>query len=717
MSRYAEVVFPLPFPQRFTYLLPDSLVAKARLGCRVSAALGPRLLTGFIVHLRDRPPETPSPLKEIKALLDEEPIFPLRFLAFTDLLSRHYRSSWGAFLASSLPSSLLLRDRARISLTAKGEADRREGILSGEEGRLAAALAGKSYRPLHLRRKLGKNPASILARMEAKGLIQILPGPGLKEKRRKAPGKPEQPRQLVLTFPAPSGLAVLREAVTLRPVSGRVLAAPFYLFGGRESREAAYFHLIRASADRAIRTLFLVPEISLSSELLRKIEERLPGKAAVLHSRLTPAQEEREHLRIKSGQAEVVAGARSALFGPHPGLRLIILDEEHDESYYQTESPSYDARQAARLLGRTLGAAVVFGSSWPTVESFQRAAADGRLIRLGREPAGRRVLVVDARREKAFISKDLAEALRAGAAGGERMAVFLNRRGYAASLICFRCGHVPRCRRCDIALAYSKQKNTLVCRYCSASFPAWRACPSCGGPLRLGRQLGVEAAAEELRRLFPRMRMAVFDSDVVPSLTAQKKVLEKFRRGQIDLLIGTQLLASRLMSSELSLAAVLFPELQLGLPDYRAGQKAYHTLCRMMETASRASGRVLIQTALPEHHAVAAAAAGDYELFYRSEIEFRRVMNYPPFAHLAEILLEGKEIRGLALQARLFCKRVAAASRSVEVLGPARAAVSRLKGLDRVQVLLRSSERSGLERVLEECLPRTRMVRSVHLYP
>jgi primosomal protein N' (replication factor Y) len=717
MSRYAEVVFPLPLPQRFTYILPDSLSAKASLGCRVSAALGPRLLTGFIVHLRDRLPETPSPLKEIKELLDEEPVFPLRFLAFTDLLSRRYRSSWGAFLGSSLPSSLWLRDRARISLTAKGEADRREGKLKGEEGRLAAALAGKSYRPLHLRRKLGKNPGHILARMEAKGLIQILPGPGTKKKRRKVRGKPERPQQLLLAFPAPSGLAALKEIVALRPASRRIHAEPYYIFGGRESREAAYFQLIRTSAAGPVRTLFLVPEISLSSDLLGKIEERLPGKAAVLHSRLTQAQEEREHLRIKSGQAEVVAGPRSALFGPHPGLRLIILDEEHDESYYQMESPSYDARQAARLLGRTLGAAVVFGSSWPTVESFHRAMAQGRLICLSRETAGRRIVVVDARREKTYISRDLAEALRAGAAGRERMAVFLNRRGYAASLICFRCGHVPSCRRCHIALAYSKQKNAMVCRYCSASFPAGRVCPSCGGPLRLGRQLGVEAAAEELRRLFPRMKTAVFDSDVVPNLGAQRKVLEKFRRGEIDLLVGTQLLASRLRSSELSLAAVLFPELQLGLPDYRASQKAYHTLCRMIDTASRVSGRVLIQTALPEHHAVAAAAADDYELFYRSEIEFRKVMNYPPFADLAEILWEGKDIRGLAQQARLFCRRVGEASKSVEVLGPARAVGARPKGLDRVQVLLRSSERSVLEGSLEKSLPRTRMVRSVHLYP
>ena len=718
MSRYAEVVFPLPLAQRFTYLLPEGLAGRARLGCRVSAPLGPRLLTGFIVHLRDRVPETPSPIREIKALLDEEPIFPLRFLSFTGRLSRLYRSSWGEFLASSLPASFLLPDRSRVALTAKGEADYREGKMRGEEGRLAAALAGKAFRPLHLRRKLGKNPAPILARMESRGLIRILPPPGRKKGgAKKVRRRQERPLQLALEFSAPTGLERLLEAIAQMPAPSSAFSSPYYLFGGRENREAAYFQLIRASANRSGRTLFLVPEISLSGGLLRKIEERLPGIAVVLHSRLTEAQEEQARLRIRSGEAGLVAGPRSALFAPLPGLRLIILDQEQDESYYQTESPSYDARPAARLLGRTFGAAVVFGSSWPAVESFHQAVADGRLIRLGREPCGRRALVVDARREKGFISKTLVEALRAGAARREKMAIFLNRRGYAASLVCGRCGRIPRCRRCDIALAYTKQKNALVCRYCSESFPVWRACPSCGGPLRLGRQLGVEAAAEGLRRLFPQMRMAVFDSDLVPGLTEQRKILENFHRGRIDLLVGTQLLASRAEGLNLSLVAVLFPEWQLGLPDYRAGQKTYQALCRMMDMASGRSSRVIIQTALPEHHALAAAAAGDYEMFYRAEVEFRRVMNYPPFAHLAEVIFEGREIRNLARQARLFCDRAAAAAKSVEVLGPARAAIPRLKGLDRVQVLLRSVARRDLEGVLENCLPRTRMVRSVHLYP
>jgi primosomal protein N' (replication factor Y) len=717
MSRYAEVVFPLPLVQRFTYLIPEELAGRARLGCRVLAPLGSRLLTGFIVHLRDRVPERPLPLKDIKILLDDEPIFPLHFLSFTYRLSRLYRSSWGEMLASSLPASFSLPDESRVALTSKGEADFREGKMHGEEGKLAVVLAGKAYRPRYLRRKLGKNPASVLARMEAKGLVRILPLPARKKsKTEKVRRRPERPRQLALEFSAAPGLETLLEAVAQGPRPG-AFSSPFYLFGSRENREVAYFQLIRASVSRSGRTLFLLPEIWPSGDLLRKIEERLPGKAVALHSRLTEAQEEEARLRIRSGEASVVAGPRSALFALLPGLRLIILDQEQDESYYQTESPSYDARWGARLLGRTSGATVVFGSSRPSVESFHQAVAQGRLVRLGREPAGGQSLVVDARREKSFISKALVEALRAGFARREQMAVFLNRRGYAAALVCGRCGLIPRCRRCDIALTYLKQKNALVCRYCSESVPVWRTCPSCGGPLRLGRQLGVEAVAEEIRRLFPQMKTAVFDSGLVPALTEQRKILENFRRGRIDLLVGTQLLTSRPEGLHLRLAAVLFPEWQLGLPDYRAGQKTYGALRRIMDLASGPSSRIIIQTALPEHHAIAAAATGDYELFYRAEVEFRRVMNYPPFAHLAEVMFEGREIRSLARQARLFRDGAAAAAKSVEVLGPARAAVPRIKGFHRIQVLLRSAARRDLEGILEDCLPRTRMVRSVHLYP
>ena len=717
MSRYAEVVFPLPLAQRFTYLLPDELAAKARPGCRVSAPLGPRLLTGFIVHVRDRILEPPSALKAVQALLDQEPVFPLRFLAFTGRLSRRYYSSWGELLASSLPPSYWAAFKSQIALTAKGQADFREGRLRGEEARLAAILAARPCRPLHIRRILKKNPGPILTRMEAKGLIQTLPPPPERKARvPKAGQRPGRSLQLALDFSAQPGLEALMEAVTGSQAARSGPSSPWYLYGGRENREAAYFQLIRA-AEPSGQVLFLAPEISASGDLLRKVEERMPGKAVVWHSRLTEVQEERARLRIRSGEARLVAGPRSALFTPLSELRLIILDQEEDDSFYQSESPVYDARQGARLLGRTTDAAVVFGSARPSLESYHRAKADGRLIPLGSGQAPGRVEVVDARREKSFISRPLAEGLRAGADRREKMAVFLNRRGYASSLICGRCGKIQRCRRCEIALAYSKQKNVLVCRYCSERSPLPGACPSCGGPLRVGRQLGVEAAAEELRRLFPRMRTAVFDSDLVPSLREQERILENFRRGRIGLLVGTQFLASRLERSDLSLAAVLFPEGKLELPDYRAGQMTYQTLGRMMDLASGRSGRVIIQTALPEHHSVAAAAAGDYEMFYRAEVEFRRLMNYPPFSHLAEILFEGKDIRSLARQARSFRDRVAAAARSVEALGPARAAVPMVKGLNRVQILLKGARRSDLVGVLEECLPRTRMVRSVRLYP
>ena len=718
MSRYAEVVFPLPLAQRFTYLLPEDLAARARPGCRVTAPLGPRLLTGFIVHLRGRAPETPSAIKAVQNLLDDEPAFSPRYLAFTRRLSRHYHSSWGELLACSLPASFLPTDKSLIALTSGGLAEFREGRLRGEESRLAALLAGRARRALYLRRLLKKNPGRILRRMEAKGWVQSLPPATAPKKRApKVRRRPEKPLQLALNFSAPAGLDLLVEAVARRPATGPSFSSPFYLFGGRENREAAYFHLIRASAFQSGRVLYLVPEISLSGELLRKVEERIPGSAVVLHSRLTEAQEEQARNRIRSGEARLVVGPRSALLAPLAGLRLVILDQEQDESYYQTESPVYDARQAARLLGQTFGATVVFGSDRPSLESYHRALAEGRLIRLGQElTGGRRVEVVDARREKSFISRALTEALRAGLARRQKMAVFLNRRGYAAALVCSRCGRMPRCSRCEIALAYSKQKNELVCRYCSAKSPAGQACPACGGPLRVGRQLGVEAAAEELRRLFPQMRTAVFDLGLLPGLTEQRKILEDFRRGRIDLVVGTQLLAFQPQPLHLSLVAILFPEGQLALPDYQAGQRTYQMLCRMMDLAPGPSSRVIIQTALPEHHSVAAAAAGDYEMFYRVEVEFRRAMNYPPFAHLAEVLFEGQDLRHLARQARFFRDR-AEALRKVEVLGPARAAVPRVKGLNRLQVLLRSDLRDDLEDILEECLPRTRMVRSVHLYP
>jgi len=716
MSRYAEVVFPLPLARTFTYLLNIEEERRARVGARVLAPFGTRLLTGFIVHLRSAPPISAGEIREIKALLDEEPAFSPRFLAFTRLLGRKYASSWGEFLAASVPPSFLPRARSRFRMTSEGLSAGSEGRVSEEEKRLAGILGSTAYSARFLKKKLGAGASALLSRMRAKGFVEeVEPGTAKRGRRPRFSSPSAREKQLALDFPPPPGLDGIFSEI-LRPERSK-RSGPFYLFGGAKRREAVYEALLRAVWKASGRVVFLVPEISQAVALARKCEDFQAGSAAVLHSRLTERQREEQWMLIRTGRARVVAGPRSALFVPLAGLQLVVVEEEEDDSFYQAESPSYDARQAAPLLGRVMGASVVYGSGHPSVESFYAAETAGRVVRLEGEPPPAAVRLVDVRKERGYLSRGLIEAVRTHVRRGGRMIVFLNRRGFAASVICARCGRVPRCYRCDIPLFFLKKKNSLVCRYCSTTRPAPRDCPDCGGPLRLGRNPGVEAVREEIQRMFPRLRIAAFDTDTVRNEEAQARVLDRFDRGRIDLLVGTQLLASRRGAPPASLVAVLNPESILSIPDYGSGQRTYHSLCRMMSFARDPGSEVIIQTVVPDHHALTAAARGDFDLFYKTEVEFRKMMSYPPFSHMVEVLFEGSDIRRLARQARDFSDRVRRAAGGVEIQGPSRALGLRRKGRERLAVMLRAVRRDELVEILDSTLRPARAVRSVHLRP
>ncbi|MBM3298246.1 MAG: primosomal protein N', partial [Candidatus Aminicenantes bacterium] len=553
------------------------------MGVRVLAPFGPRTLTGFIVHLGDRPPDEAGEVREIRALLDEEELMPPRMLEFTRLLSRRYASSWGEFLAAAVPPSYRPRARSRFRLTPEGGSAAGEGRLAGEEKRLAELLRGARYSARFLKKELGANIAPVLSRMRARGLVEeVEPGAPKRGKKKPASARVAQ-GQLALDFPPPAGLEKVFDEILHPAQQGS--SGLFYFLGGRGSRESVYEALIRAVWKDSGRVLLLAPEISRAVDFLQKYEGLFAGSAAALHSRLTERQREEQWALIRSGRARLVAGTRSALFVPVPGLRVVVVEEEQDDSFFQAESPAYDTRQAARVLGRVMGAAVVFGSGHPSVESYHEAEAAGRVVRLRGETPPSKARLVDVRRERGFLSRDLTEAIGTHAARGGRMIVFLNRRGFASEVVCGRCGALPRCGRCDIPLFFLKRRNALVCRYCGMSRPEPGRCPVCGGPLRLGRSPGVEAVQEEIKRLFPRLRIAAFDSDSVRQESAQDLVLDRFERGRVNLLVGTQLLASRDRVPPASLVAVLNPESLLGIPDYRSGQRTYHSLCRMMRFA------------------------------------------------------------------------------------------------------------------------------------
>lgn len=714
MTVFAEVVFPLPVERSFQYRVPEVLLPLVRPGCRVEAPFGRRMLTGFVVAVAEGSPAGGFKLKDIHKVLDKIPSFSVDFLSFTKILSTRSFTPWGEILAAALPPTLVPRERKKVSWTPAGREALDKGTLGPRERKLASFLPpGKALSPAFLAKKMGvKSLSSFLARLEANGVLAVRTvssGPG---KRASSAPSGRIVRQLELDFARAAPSAT--DAVERRIVEGG--PGSFYLFGSREAREEAYARLVRRSLGAGGRVLYLTPEIGLGEAAFARMRKVLGVPPTVLHSRLSKTRREDEWRKVAQGRADVVGGTRSALLAPLLGLRLIIVDEESDESYLQHEGQLYDVVKGARLRAEEEKAVVVFGSSWPSVEAFYEARIKGTVITLESERRKFACSIVDDRGEKTALSSVMKQKMGERIARGDPVVLFVNRRGYAPLVLCPRCGYSPRCRRCDIALSYHKKDNAWTCHYCGAALPASRMCPECGGTLIERRAKGIEAAEEELRNVFPKVNIACLDSDVAGREGDQERIVRDFRRGRIPVLLGTRLLASRTDMPRVRLAGIISPEALLGLSDYRASQKAAGSIIQMISfVEDDLRAEAVIQTSCPSDLSIRAAAEGDYPAFYEAEIKARRLLNYPPFTHLAEVLLRGGNLRSLARKSREFAARLQGSGREIEVLGPALASVSRVRGLYQVQVVLKGREWDDLDKALRHGIEKTAIKKAFRL--
>jgi primosomal protein N' (replication factor Y) len=720
MTVLARVVFPLPLDQSFLYAVPEAFRASARPGARVIAPLGPRRQSGFIVAVTTEPPAAGIKLKELVEVLDDRPFRDERFLEFTGRLSGEFRSSWGEILQTALPPSLAGKAKVAVVLTPAGREALAQGGLGPKAKLLAEALAGasattgppKGRSPLALQRKLGGSGVpGLITRMEKAGFVAVERTIGSRPPSRPAPGAGAAV-QLGLAFPES-----LRDAGVLASVEKAIdggRSGAWYLFGADGRRRAAFQTLVRRTVAAGGRVLFLYPEVAPTESLVAAFKADYGRQAVVFHGRMTPKRREEAWRILRSGRAALVAGTRSALFLETGPLRLIAVENEQEESHAQAESPAYDARRGAWLRARSEGAVAVFGSSRPTVEAFAEARERGLLVELGTEPRRAPITIVEHAGDAPIISRELERRLRAFLARGETAVLFLNRRGYAAQIVCPRCGRVPRCPRCDIALVYHKAENRLLCHYCNYGVDARRACDGCGGELAVRRGAGTQAVEEELRRLFPEVRTARFDADTASSPQDRRRLLADIAKGRAPLVVGTQLLVHQPGLPKAGLVAVLRPEYLLGFSDYRAGQKTYEAVSAMLDLVRDApDAEAVVQTAAPVHFTIAAAAAGDYAAFFEKEIEFRRVLNYPPFTSLAEVVLQGRDVRALGARSRQLRAVFQKYAPGLEVLGPAFAPVSKVRNVSRVQFILKAAARATIDGALDDALPKVRLKASI----
>ena len=466
--------------------------------------------------------------------------------------------------------------------------------------------------------------------------------------------------------------------------------------------------------------MMLVPEIALTPIFSRRLKRVFGDSVAILHSNLSPGERFDEWRRIHAGSARVVIGTRSAVFAPVRDLGLIIIDEEHDTSYRQSESPYYNARDLAVIRANRIGAVVVLGSATPSLESFTNSRSGKyRYLRLNHRIGGRpmaRAELIDMREifkkagKEVVLSPSLLTAINATHANGEQSMILLNRRGFSSFVLCRTCGESLRCINCDITLTYHKREGHITCHYCSYTVTAPRECPFCRSEFLYFIGQGTEQLEDILVSQFPHLRIERIDRDTMKRKGEIDRKLLSFDRGEIDMLVGTQMLAKGHDFHNVTLVGVISVDLGLGLPDFRSAERTFQLLAQVAGRAGRGAlpGRVLIQTYHPEHYALQFAVKQDYEGFYEHEIRFRERMGYPPFLALVLVMVRHPELAKAQRYATILRSAIDRenANEECRVLGPAAASIARLKGEYRIQLILKSSNRRAMRNVISNALTR-----------
>jgi primosomal protein N' (replication factor Y) len=474
-----------------------------------------------------------------------------------------------------------------------------------------------------------------------------------------------------------------------------------------------YLNAIEAVLAEGRSALLLVPEIALTPAMAGQFFGRFGDRVAILHSAFTDVERTGQWRRIRSGAASVVVGTRSGVFAPVRDLGLIVVDEEHDGSYKQEENPRYNGRDVAIVRAQAAGATVVLGSATPSLESRYNAEREKYTLlelpgRIAERPMPA-VELIDMRqefletRQQATFSRKLVEAIGGRLENGEQTIVLLNRRGFSSFVACRACGERVECVNCSLTLTFHKRDRRLLCHYCGYAAKVPSLCPKCQSEHIYFLGLGSEKVEEELHRSFPTARIARLDRDTVTGKRQYETILQDFREGNYDVLVGTQMIAKGHDIPNVTLVGVVSADIGLGMPDFRAAERTFQLLTQVAGRAGRGSvpGIVLIQTINPDHYAVRLAAAQDYQAFYEKELHFRRMMHYPPFSAMANVLVRAEKKETAMRMSSELGLLLMPAPEKLRIMGPAEAPVPRLKNEYRYQFLVKAASRKTLNELLQ----------------
>ncbi len=479
-----------------------------------------------------------------------------------------------------------------------------------------------------------------------------------------------------------------------------------------------YIRAMRTALEMGRSSMMLVPEIALTPIFSRRLRAVFGESVAILHSNLSPGERFDEWHRIRRGEARIVIGTRSAVFAPLANIGLVIIDEEHDTSYRQSESPFYNGRDVGVMRAHAADAVIVLGSATPALESYHNAQTGKYQYlqlqnRIGGRPLAKAELIdmreVFKRAGKDVVfSPDLIEAIQETKAKGEQTIILLNRRGFSSFVLCRSCGESLRCKNCDITMTYHKRDGRLVCHYCNHFAETPKECPFCKSEYLYFIGQGTEQLEDLLNKHFSKMTIARIDRDTMTRKGAMAKTLLAFDKGEIDILVGTQMLAKGHDFHNVTLVGVVSVDTGLGLPDFRSAERTFQLLTQVAGRAGRGAlpGKVMIQTYYPEHYALKHAANQDFEGFYIEEIRYRERMSYPPFVVLASIMIKHRDEAYAGRSASILRSALDRAneSKASRILGPASASISRIKNEYRFQIIIKSPDRRSLRTMIDNAI-------------
>ncbi|MCR4430108.1 MAG: primosomal protein N' [Tepidanaerobacteraceae bacterium] len=704
MKVFARVAVDVRHPdarKEYSYLIPQGLTVSA--GDLVKVPFNNSIVSGIVTGLTDGS-EISTNVK-VKSILNKEHItLPSDFIIFCSKLAAYYGAALIDFLKLMLPPETSRKQEMLYTAAVACQSLPERAVNQKKVLEVIVSTGGISAREIS--QKTGLSASSVQS-----ALMSLLKKKLINKSYRIVERKPEIIDVSMHISPA---YLTEQQKKALKKIFSNMEneKKTILLYGVTGSgKTEIYIKTIEKVIENGKRAIMLVPEISLTPQMLSIFQKRFPGKVAVIHSRLSVGERFDEWHKIYNDQADIVIGARSAIFAPVKNLGLIIVDEEHEPSYKQAEHPYYDARTAAILRARIQNAALIFGSATPSVESYYKAfTGEYLLVKMTKRASGLplpELEVVDMREElkdgnRHIISRKLEESMKQALSVGRQVILFLNRRGHSTFVICRDCGFALRCPHCDISLTYHFDDKSVKCHYCGYNLKAPDTCPACGSSNIRFFGTGTEKVEQEVYRLFPGVKALRIDADAISKKGSLERILSSFGMGNAQILIGTQIVARGLDFPKVSLVGVITADTALNMPDFRASERTFQLITQVAGRAGRSDfpGKVIVQTYCPESFAIRAACEKSISSFYREELNHRYKSNYPPFCHLLNIMLKGSKKEMLEQHAIEIKKMLQKTNeRFLEIYGPAPAPRTRIKDSYRYHMLLKSNKAETLIRV------------------